>query len=239
MSMTEGDSKRARYAALAAARKACRACAGLTDPSVCEGGAFDCAEIGAWSRWQGNVDAELMVVGQDWGDVAWFVREKGGDTSASTTNRTLVELLGSVGFKIRMPAESFGEGVVFLTNAVLCLKEGGAQARVHDEWFRNCGTRFLRPLIDLVQPKVVVCLGERAYRSVSTAYGIRSRRFSEAVESEGPVPLSRGVSAFAVYHCGAPILKTHRNLAAQREDWKRIGTFLSRPAESGFSRPSG
>lgn len=231
MGMIGRDNKRMRYDALVAARKACHACSGLTNPSVCEGGVFDCDEIGAWSRWQGNCDAKLMVVGQDWGDVAWFVREKGRDTSASTTNRTLVELLGSVGLKIKLPGESSGDGMVFFTNAVLCLKDGGAQARVSDEWFRNCGARFLRPLIDLVQPKVVVCLGERAYRAVLTAYEIRPCKFRHAVESELPVPLPSGVLAFAVYHCGARILNTHRKLAAQREDWKRIGRFLSRNTE--------
>ena len=69
MGMTELDSKRARYGALVGARKTCRACADPANPSVCEGGAFDCEAIGAWSRWQGNADAQVMVVGQDWGDV--------------------------------------------------------------------------------------------------------------------------------------------------------------------------
>src|SRR5437762_6588053 len=95
--MTADQNKKARYDALVKARKACSACSGLENPSVCHRGNFDCDEIGAWSKWQGNLNAELMVIGQDWGDVAWFVRERGGSSSTSPTDRTLVRLLGSIG----------------------------------------------------------------------------------------------------------------------------------------------
>jgi DNA polymerase len=234
MAIAEGHPKAARYNALVEARKACHACTGLTNPSVCHGGVFDCDEIGAWSRWQGNVDAELMVIGQDWGDVAWFVREKGRSTNTSKTNTTLVRLLASIGFQIGLPRETSDRGSVFLTNALLCLKDGGAQARVWEGWFSNCGTRFLRPTIALVQPKVVVCLGKRAYDAVVKAYGMRPGTFSRAVQAEEPTPLTGQISAFAVYHCGARILNTHRKLPAQLGDWQRIAKFLARP---GTARP--
>jgi hypothetical protein len=91
MIIADGHSKGVRYRNLVRARKACRACDGLTNPSVCHDGVFDCDEMGAWSQWQGNLDTELMVIGQDWGDVAWFVRERGGSTNTSKTNTTLVE----------------------------------------------------------------------------------------------------------------------------------------------------
>ncbi|MGH8614036.1 MAG: uracil-DNA glycosylase family protein [Gammaproteobacteria bacterium] len=232
----EDNSKLARYAALVKARKACRVCTGLTNPSDCDGGVFDCAEIGAWSLWQGNLDAELMVIGQDWGDVAWFRRASGLPTSTSTTNKTLVDLLVAAGVRITLPRESSGPGALFFTNALLCLKEGGGQAAVKAEWFRNCGSLFLRPLIDLVLPKAVVCLGDRAYQAVLASYRLRPRRFRTAVESESPDVLPGGISVFAVYHCGARILNTHRRLAEQRKDWERIGRFFSRGAEVIASR---
>ena len=231
----EGHTKRARYEALVAARKTCRACVdptnpdrGLTNASVIERGVFDCDEIGAWSQWQGNLDAELMVVAQDWGDVNWFMRAKGYPTSTSPTYTTLVELLRCAGFRINLPNQTHDKGTLFFTNAVLCMKQGGASASVKDKWFRNCGMLFLRPLIDLVQPKVAVCLGKKAYCAVLTAYEMIPRTFSNAVESGEPDLISSGVAVFAVYHCGAYVQNTHRKLAAQREDWKRIGKFLMR-----------
>lgn len=95
--------------------------------SVClsRTGQFDCDEIGAWSAWQENLDAPLLVVGQDWGDEAWFVREGGKTTSTSVTNKTLIKLLESVGFEIPLARDSTGRGALFFTNAILCLKQGG------------------------------------------------------------------------------------------------------------------
>jgi uracil-DNA glycosylase len=228
--LNRDNRKTLAYQALVKARKECRACVGLVNPSVCHAGEFDCGEIGAWSTWQGNLDAPLMVVGQDWGDDAWFVREGGKTTSTSVTNKTLIKLLESVGFEIPLARDSTGRGALFFTNAILCLKQGGAQGRVQAQWFENCGGQFLRPLIELVQPRVVVGLGERAYAAVVSAYGLKPGNFRADVESAAPVQLSTGIVAFAVYHCGARILNTHRALDAQLRDWVRIRSFLTSPA---------
>ncbi len=218
------------YRSLVHARKECRACTGLVNPSSCRGGKFDCDEIGAWSAWQGNLDAPVLVVGQDWGDVDWFVREGGKSTNTSVTNTTLVKLLHVAGFDVSLARDSTGRGALFFTNAILCLKGGGAQAGVHREWFQNCGTRFLRPLIDLVRPMVVVGLGERAYAAVLNSYGLTPGPFRAAVAAEQPVELSPGMVAFAVYHCAARIQNTHRPFEAQISDWKRIAVFQAHRA---------
>ncbi len=228
-------SKFDRYQQLVRDRKACRRCKGLTNASECSGGEFDRDEIGAWSRWQGNLDAEIAVVGQDWGDVAWFVREKGVDTSASATNATLQKLLASIGFHIEPPATAKARGTIFLTNAVLCLKKGGAQAKVERSWFDNCGPAFLRPLIEIVKPKVVVCLSERAYNALLHSYLIPYGKFSSAVDRQEPELLPNGPAVFAVYHCGARVLNMHRRLDAQLHDWKRVASYLSKSPTKAFA----
>src|ERR1035441_2430857 len=65
------------YAALVRGRQACHACRGLINPSECEGGIHDSDQIGPWSLWQGNLSADLLVVGQDWGDTRYFAKNKG------------------------------------------------------------------------------------------------------------------------------------------------------------------
>src|SRR5688572_20246434 len=86
--------KLAQYKTLVQARKACRACGdGLVNPSVCADGRYDAAHLGPWSRWQGNLDARVMIIGQDWSDRQTFEKCKGSDDMKNPTNRTLVELL--------------------------------------------------------------------------------------------------------------------------------------------------
>jgi hypothetical protein len=48
-------------------RKECHACSGLTNPEACGNSSFDSDHVGPMSLWQGNLDADLMIVGQDWG----------------------------------------------------------------------------------------------------------------------------------------------------------------------------
>jgi DNA polymerase len=223
-------SKSTSYSALVQRRRGCTVCSGVTNPSVCADGRYDADEIGPWSRWQGNLDADLMLVGQDWGDTGSFERQNGLDSVTSATNRVLRELLASVGIDVGLPPGAEGDrGRIFLTNAVLCLKEGGAQAAVQPEWFQNCGGRFLRPLIELVRPKVVVCLGQRAYDAVLGAYGMRPRTFREAVGAETADRLPTGSALVPVYHCGMRILNTHRPLEAQKQDWQRVRRALEQP----------
>jgi len=219
--------KLAAYLKLVEDRKACKACAGLTNPASCSGGKYDCEHVGPWSRWQGNLNAPVMVVGQDWADVKCFERQQGKSRSANPTNTALMALLRSIGIAIRGPEDDDGyAGEVFLTNAILCLKQNGLQAEVQHEWFQNCGSRFLKPLIELIKPRAVVCLGQRAYRAVEQLYGVPRRAFRDAVMSSAVLSEESRTRLYAVYHCGKRIQNTHRSLQQQMEDWRRIGTDL-------------
>lgn len=221
-------SKLADYAQLVTARKKCHLCSGLTNPADVEGGRFDSEQVGAWSLWQGNLDASLMVVGQDWGDTAYFVRHEGREGPRNPTNLALVHLVGIAGISIGDPGSAVGRDIAFFTNAILCLKgsEGGLQGRVQASWFDNCA-QFLRRQIEIVRPAVVVGLGERAYRTILRGFDMPSGPFRSEVEAPSGRTLPTGTRAFAVYHCGARIRNTHRPMAAQKEDWKRLRPFLN------------
>lgn len=215
------------YAQLVSARKACHRCGELTNPANVDGGRFDVEQVGAWSTWQGSLDAALMVVGQDWGDTGYFRRRQGQEGPSNPTNLALVELVGIAGLSIGEPGSTIGSNVAFFTNAILCLKgsEGGLQGKVQDSWFANCAS-FLRQQIEIVHPRVVVGLGQRAHESVLESYGLTPGAFRAEVEDPQGRLLPNGTRAFAVYHCGARIRNTHRTMTQQREDWRRIRPFL-------------
>jgi DNA polymerase len=226
--------KRTVYKSMVTDRKKCRACMNSSDSAddlinaaTIANGIYDCDQIGAFTQWQSNLDANLMVVAQDFGDVDWFIKEKGRPTSInpSPTNKALVDLLNNAGFPINLANETVDVGDLFFTNAVLCMKQGGTEAPIKQEWLTNCSRLFLRPLIELVHPKVVVALGTQAYQSVLTAYRMIARVFRQAVDSGKPDSLPNDVQVFPVYHCGWRG-QSSRPLEQQREDWKRIGSFL-------------
>ncbi len=217
--------KRSKYLNLVSKRKTCRVCRGLVNPADYKGGIYDSNHIGPWTRWQGNLDADLMIVGQDWGDENYFSNNEGFDSPQNPTNQTLVKLLESVGKRIGPLSEMGSDGEVFLTNAILCLKKGGMQARVRKEWFDERSSRFLIPLINLVKPKVLVALGQEAFKAILSSQGWPdkpSKIHRHDVERREGIVLPGNTLLFPVYHCAKRVQSRHRNLEEQLKDWKRI-----------------
>jgi DNA polymerase len=213
------------YAELVARRKACRACTELSNPSAVDDGAFDSDHIGPWSRWQGNLSADLMLIGQDWGDTRYFRRFQGLDEDRNPTNRTLMKLLQGIGIVIGPPSSADNDGQVFFTNAVLCLKGGGLQGPVRAAWFQNCAP-FLRRQVEIIAPRVVATLGQHALQAVRQAFQLPPRSLANAVADPDGEVLFGNTRLLAAYHCGARVLNTHRLIDAQIQDWARIGNAL-------------
>jgi uracil-DNA glycosylase len=170
-----------------------------------------------------------MVVGQDFSDRAYFEKWRGRDRPNSPTNLNLIQLFASIGIAIHGPGEDRTRDEAFFTNAILCLKDGGMQARVQDEWFINCGSQFLRSQVELVAPRVVVGLGARAHNAVLAAFGFAPSQLRDAVGTAG-TRLPTGALLVGVYHCGARVVNMTRSLQQQARDWQRVRAALDAPA---------
>jgi uracil-DNA glycosylase len=225
--------KQQLYSSLVQQRKKCKACGGvLINPADCNGDLYDSFQIGPWSRWQGNLQAKLMVVGQDWGDTNYFLKWEGFDDPNNPTNVNLTKLLNSIGINIKSITGADQGGDIFLTNAILCLKQNGLQGDVVGAWFENCGKNFLKPTIEIVKPKVLVALGEWPYKTILQAYDIRYvrpqtyRMIVEQVGKAGGRKLPGGALLFPVYHCGRRGVNQNRNWSDQLNDWKLIQQAL-------------
>lgn len=217
--------KTLQYKTLVQNRKQCRACVELTNPSDPRLSHLDSNNIGPWSRLFGDLDADLMIVGQDWGDVRYYLANQGLDNLANPTMRTLERLLQSVGMDVSLSKYSPEAKGLFLTNAILCLKGGGLQAKVQSSWVTNCATLFLKQQVEIVRPRVVVTLGLQAYLAICLAFRLRQKSLRTAVEAPS-TPLQTGSVLVPVYHCGTRVLNTHRPLERQYKDWSRVREAL-------------
>lgn len=167
-----------------------------------------------------------MIVAQDWGDVRYYNANSGLDDMRNPTMRTLARLQRDTGIPDPLTGYDPAARGMFLTNAVLCLKDGGLQGTVREEWFRACGARFLRPTIELVAPRVVVAMGVRAHAAIMQAWSRRPGAFRDAVASPDGELLPCGSRVLAVYHCGNRVLNMTRGYAAQAQDWTRVARWL-------------
>jgi hypothetical protein len=73
--MLNYSEKKAQYKALVEKRKTCRERQNIIhndgerywNPNEYELLKYDCDEINAWAQWQNSLDANILLVGQDWG----------------------------------------------------------------------------------------------------------------------------------------------------------------------------
>lgn len=224
--MSAGD-KSQRYLKLVESRKTCNLCTGLTNPAVVAGGSLDSDRIGPYSRWQGNLYSELVVVAQDFADLDTFRAVQGWPGERVGTNTTLVDLVAAAGITIAPPNRGNPEDRLFFTNAVLCLKRGNMQTKIPDDCFRECGKRFLRKTLELVQPRAVAALGEGAVNAVLYAFDLpRVRGITALARSGRTFHLPWGARVFPMCHPSPTVLNTHRSKEEQESDWRRLGQWL-------------
>jgi hypothetical protein len=216
------------YGALVAARKACRICVERSPGKIrsCAEFDYDPDVVSHWEAWLGHRRPKLLAVGQDFGNVGYFVRNRGRDDPNNKTNDNLRKLLRETGFDVTDPRELDESTPVFLTNSILCIKEGPMDGAIRSSWVDACAGRHLRPLISYLQPPTVVGMGSCGWRAVRGVFALENApdRISHAAGSSW---ISADCTrVFAVGHPG-PLGLTNRPWLQQVADWRRIGKAVS------------
>jgi uracil-DNA glycosylase len=216
------------FETLIAARKACRICVERSPGKIrsCAEFAFDPDVVSHWEQWLGHRRPNLLVVGQDFGNVGYFVRNRGRDEPNNKTNENLHKLLKAAGIAVTHPSQRDREARVFLTNSILCIKEGKMDAAVRSTWVNACADRHLHPLVRYLKPPVVVGMGSCGWRAVRSVFALQ--------QAPERISLAAGLSwtsadktrVFAVGHPGPQGL-VNRPWSQQLADWRRIGEAVA------------
>jgi len=216
------------YDALVAARKACRICIERYPGRIrnCAEFDYDPNVISHWEQWLGHKNPKLLIVGQDFANVDYFVRYRGRDEPHNKTNDNLQQLLAAAGIQTTNPPEPDLEAPVFASNSILCLKEGRMNGSILSSWVNSCADAHLAPLVRYLKPPVVVGMGSNGWRAVRRVFALADAppRISHAAGDDW-VALD-GTRVFAVGHPG-PLGLTNRPLPQQLADWRHIGAALS------------
>jgi len=212
------------YNALVAARKACRICVERSPGKIrsCAEFDFDPDVVSHWEPWLGHRQPKLLAVGQDFGNVDYFVRNGGRDDPSNKTNDNLRRLLMEAGFSVTNPTRFDRITPVFLTNSILCIKEGRMDGAIRSSWVDACADRHLSPLVRYLKPPVVVGMGSCGWRAARRVFALQQapERISHAAGLSWTSWDETRV--FAVGHPGPQGL-TNRPWAQQLADWRRIG----------------
>ncbi len=220
-----------QYAALVAKRKKDKFFPeeGLLNPAEIENGQHDADEIGAWARWHNDLNAKILLIGQDWGDEGYFTVNQGRDTDSNPTNKNLKILFAILDHDlgISRPDEPFQKGL-FFTNAILGIKKGTGKmsSPVLQKWVKHSTEQFTKPLIDIIKPAVIITLGKQAYGAMRILFPetLPDENMSTVVEKHFVVG-DQKILLFPRYHCGGLGL-ANRCFDNQKADWQSMKEVL-------------
>lgn len=194
---------------------------GLTNPSQT---AFDIDEIDPWAQWQHNLDAEILVVGQEFCDVETYKRTEGkvecklGEYDYPS-NKNLKAYFDLLGYDLGHPLSPNQSNPIFFTNAVMGLKPGSMSGNFDVKLLEESRELFLKPLIDIIQPKIIIPIGSMATKSLGVIYGFKVSDHKSMVDN-APIKTPQTL-VFPVFHTGGLGLR-NRPKEQQMGDWMRI-----------------
>ena len=185
-------------------------------------GVFECDFVSPITKSGHNVDAEVMVVLQDWSSSDVLGKtppdldgSKFGYTPSLPTNKNLDALLDRHFGLVRAEC--------YLTNLFPFVKAGGISASIPMKDLVTCAQKFTIPEIQIVAPRLVVCLGLRTFLALMRAHGLKGTpKMDEAVNSPFNIEIS---SVNCVAHTGA-LGMNNRGRSQVEKDWKKVSESI-------------
>lgn len=123
--------------------------------------------VSPYSRFAGNIYADIMILLQDWASSDWLrgpydadVARLGHDPRIPT-NRNLANLL-------YRHLDAHVEDT-YITNVFPFVKRGGMSARVPSAALLQAAREFALPQIDIIRPKLAICMGLASFNAVASA----------------------------------------------------------------------
>jgi restriction system protein len=217
--MQESIGKRERLAALARHRRD-NVFPGYRGIGEYHSGAYECDFVSPYTKSAGNLNADIMLVLQDWCSDEFL--QKPVDSNLVTlghdpklpTNRNLKSLLST----------HFGIGLeqTYTTNLFPFIKYGAMSKSVPVEDLEKAAETYTVPEIEIVEPRLVVCLGLAVYRAIRKSFGLApAGNLEMAIAS----PFRIGDAQFWAQSSPGALGRANRNRGGVdrvAEDWRRM-----------------
>ena len=207
---------------------------GFINPSLVEPRELDRGDyLEPWSKWQGKIPADILVVGQDWGSVDYYRKNKGRDDDTNPTCKNLITLFSEIGIDIGTPGNPNMDERIHFVNIIPFLRtgkmQGSAEVKINNGVICDCANEFLKPLIEIVKPKIIIALGSWPFLGVVEALKVnydKKKKFRELVNAF-PFKSGNGILIFPMFHCGTLSINMNQPLIEQKRDWSRVKQYLN------------
>ena len=171
-----------------------------------------CNRTKVLSEKNGNITSKIM-----------FIAEAPGRHGADCTGIPLHGDITGKNFEELLQGIKWKREDVFITNAVLCnpRDDEGNNAQPEPEEIENCND-YLKRTIELVNPDVIVTLGEKALNALSyiTDHSvILSKSVAQKLSWNNRV-------LFPLYHPSPIVINCKRNFKKQKSDYKKLSLIV-------------
>ena len=194
----------------------------------------DMPYVNLWNLWHGNLDADIMVIGQDfgqWENVTEFLEKQKSKSYTNPTDTALRDLFKS-SFDIDVDDENAS---LFFTNMANCYRKHQTTGSMHPGWLPICAYKYMARLIRIIQPKIIIVLGKAAFDAVFCLDGLSvectnkksnvNDTLADVTKYDYQLKIDDNiVRVFPVYHPGANS-KRNRTTEQQIQDWKKISKY--------------
>ena len=186
------------------------------------GGAYECEYVSPFTRTAGNIDAEVMVLLQDWCSSEFLEKPYNqvicrlGYDPKLETNKNLIQLLRDH-FSLSLTE-------VYATNLFPFIKQGALSNTIPQRDLDRAAREFALPQVDVVKPRLVICLGIATFNAMRTACCLRRVK---NIESGINAPFSHNTSQIWCQAHTGRLGKNNRNRGGVDRvsvDWSAMAT---------------
>ena len=190
--------------------------------------------VNLWNLWHGNINADIMVIGQDfgqWQEPQAFYNKQFFGKYDSHTDQALSELFEQI-FGMNLVEK---DAPLFFANIANCYRKQKTTGTMHSGWLPICANKFMARLITIIQPKVIIVLGKAAFEAMYCLEGMPIICKNPSCSSKDSldeimnheyylVCNNKEVRVFPVYHPGANSIR-NRSKERQLADWRAIKKY--------------
>lgn len=199
-------------------------------------GVWDCEYVVPWTKSACNLDAGLMIIGQDWASER-FLREPKYNTCERTaarraagqdeylpTNRRLKSLL-----RTHFDLE-FAQ--TYATNVLVFIKPGTMTSNVPMRDMLYCAETYTLPQIRIVRPLMGICLGAKTFNSLRRALRLPDLKLGEACVPSAHTTYN-GTEIYGVPHTGGLGHANAGGMEKVDQTWSRLGARFAKLIKAG------
>ncbi len=185
-----------------------------------------------WTDWYQRLDAEIMIIGQDWGPYIDMekLNEKYQENQTRNNWKELIETEKSLTkkqltnfIKVSSNNEVTNLDNFYITNAIMCARQGISYRADNINLKKstlNCKD-FLEEQITIVNPKIILTLGYYPLLALSEIFNFEIKTTLKDCIKSNPYFKVKSYTIIPLYHPVAQIKKEE-----QLSQYKRIWTHL-------------